>query len=159
MPFYEDASPCSLTRMNSSTVPTLTPVSEHPVTGSIRVWLRLEGFSVLLLAIAVYSHQHASWLLFALLFLAPDLSMLGYLVGAHIGSVLYNSVHSYILPLALMTVVLLRHQPAVLPYALIWLAHIGFDRTLGYGLKYASSFGHTHLGWIGKQKMEQNSLR
>lgn len=123
----------------------------------MRVWLRLEGFSVLLLAIAVYGYQHASWLLFAILFLAPDLSMLGYLAGARIGAVLYNSVHSYILSLTILLIAL--HHPTMLPYALIWLAHIGIDRTLGYGLKYASSFGHTHLGWIGKQKMEENGLR
>jgi hypothetical protein len=33
--------------------------------------------------------------------------------------------------------------------ALIWLAHIGFDRALGYGLKYKAGFGFTHLGRIG----------
>jgi hypothetical protein len=34
--------------------------------------------------------------------------------------------------------------------ALIWLAHVGVDRALGYGLKYASAFGDTHLGRIGR---------
>jgi hypothetical protein len=29
--------------------------------------------------------------------------------------------------------------------ALIWLAHIGLDRALGYGLKYPTAFRHTHL--------------
>jgi hypothetical protein len=38
----------------------------------------------------------------------------------------------------------------ILLIAMIWLAHIGFDRALGYGLKYASGFGFTHLGRIGK---------
>ena len=34
--------------------------------------------------------------------------------------------------------------------SLIWLAHIGMDHALGYGLKYASGFAVTHLGRIGK---------
>ena len=29
--------------------------------------------------------------------------------------------------------------------ALIWLAHIGVDRLLGYGLKYPTGFKDTHL--------------
>ena len=33
---------------------------------------------------------------------------------------------------------------------LVWLAHIGMDRLLGYGLKYDDHFQHTHLGLIGK---------
>ena len=30
--------------------------------------------------------------------------------------------------------------------ALIWAAHIGVDRVLGYGLKYPTAFRDTHLG-------------
>ena len=33
-----------------------------------------------------------------------------------------------------------------LAIGLIWLAHIGFDRLIGYGLKYETGFRHTHLG-------------
>ena len=29
--------------------------------------------------------------------------------------------------------------------ALIWLGHIGMDHALGYGLKYPTAFGDTHL--------------
>jgi hypothetical protein len=41
-------------------------------------------------------------------------------------------------------------SPLILSIAMIWLAHIGFDRALGYGLKYAGGFGFTHLERIGK---------
>jgi hypothetical protein len=34
--------------------------------------------------------------------------------------------------------------------ALIWAAHIGMDRALGYGLKETSGFTRTHLGRVGK---------
>ena len=53
-------------------------------------------------------------------------------------------------PMTLMTTGFALAAPLVLSIAMIWLAHIGFDRMLGYGLKYASGFGFTHLGRIGK---------
>jgi len=130
-------------------------VSENPVTGSARAWLRIEGLAVLLATLFCYQQQRASWLLFVALFLAPDLFMLGYLAGPRIGAAAYNIVHSYVLPLGLAAFALLDHRPALLPYVLIWMAHIGADRALGYGLKYSSAFGHTHLGWLGKQKPEE----
>ena len=132
---------------------------ERPVSGSVRVWLRLEGFCALLLALCFYwqAHEtgHGSWLLFAVLFLAPDLSMLGFLAGAKVGATAYNVAHNYILPLALAGFATLTDRREALPYALIWIAHIGLDRALGYGLKYGSGFGHTHLGWIGKGNAEK----
>jgi hypothetical protein len=137
----------------------LSPQLPGPATGTVRGWLRLEGFAALALALWLYRQQHASWLLFAIFFLAPDLSMLGYVAGTRIGAAAYNIVHSYILPLTLTLVAMLTTRPAVMPYALIWIAHIGFDRLLGYGLKYSSAFGHTHLGWIGKPKQESAELR
>jgi hypothetical protein len=52
-------------------------------------------------------------------------------------------------PVALMTAGFAFGSPLVLSIAMIWLAHIGIDRALGYGLKYATGFGFTHLGRIG----------
>jgi hypothetical protein len=40
--------------------------------------------------------------------------------------------------------------PICVAIALIWAAHIGFDRLLGYGLKYPTAFTDTHLGKIGR---------
>jgi hypothetical protein len=42
-----------------------------------------------------------------------------------------------------------------LSLATIWIAHIGFDRALGYGLKYGSGFTHTHLGRIGRDRYSE----
>lgn len=119
------------------------------VTGSVRGMLRLEGLVVLLAALAGYAHLEASWTRFALLFLVPDLSMLGYLASARVGAIAYNAGHSYVGPLVLAVAGLVV-APTLLPYAAIWVAHIGFDRALGYGLKYATAFGDTHLGRVGK---------
>ena len=78
----------------------------------------------------------------------------GYLGGSRIGAIVYNAAHSYMMPMTLMTIGFVMAQPLVLSLAIIWLAHIGFDRALGYGLKYAAGFGFTHLGRIGNQSSD-----
>jgi len=118
---------------------------------SVRVILRLEGAAAFVTAAALYVHAGFSWPLFALLFLAPDLSMLGYLIGPRTGAAVYNVAHTTALALPLAIAGFLAGQTAVLAVALIWIAHIGFDRALGYGLKYPTGFGDTHLGRIGRR--------
>jgi hypothetical protein len=71
--------------------------------------------------------------------------MLGYLKDARLGAALYNVAHTLTIPLLFLLVALLWPASAYPPYALIWLAHIGFDRMLGYGLKYPTIFKDTHL--------------
>lgn len=121
--------------------------------GGVRGWpkilLRLEGLGVLALCVWLYRETGLSWWWFAGLFLAPDLSFLAYVLGRRAGTLAYNATHTELGPLALAGVGLVA-APAVLPFALIWGAHVGWDRLVGYGLKYASSFDHTHLGPIGK---------
>lgn len=113
--------------------------------------LRVEGAALAAVALLGYAHFGAGWWLFAVLVLAPDLSMLGYLAGPRMGAVAYNAAHTTVLPLALGALGALWGWPAAVAVALIWLAHIGIDRVLGYGLKYPDAFGHTHLGRIGRR--------
>ncbi|WP_443748182.1 DUF4260 domain-containing protein [Asticcacaulis solisilvae] len=120
------------------------------VTGAPKALLRLEGLFVLIAACAAYAHTGGNWWLFAALFLAPDLSMLGYMAGRKAGAALYNLGHWYAAPLACLAWGVFGQSPLALDIGLIWMAHIGFDRTLGYGLKYADGFGATHLGLKGK---------
>lgn len=83
---------------------------------------------------------------FALLFLVPDLSLLGFLRGAGKGSAaFYNLVHSYVLPLALGLLAWKQGLPLPGQLALIWLSHISFDRCLGFGLKFPGEFRYTHI--------------
>jgi hypothetical protein len=119
------------------------------VAGGVRLMLRLEGPAMFGAALALYAHSGFSWLLFAMLFLAPDLTMLAYFAGSRGGAAAYNAAHVYVLPFALLVVGFIAGPPAAMAGALIWIAHIGFDRTLGYGLKYPSGFADTHLGRIG----------
>jgi Domain of unknown function (DUF4260) len=120
------------------------------VTGGLRTLLRLEGLTLFVGMTLLYGVWDGSWWVYALLFLAPDLSFLGYLAGPRTGAIIYNAAHSYMAPMALMTSGFALASPLVLSIAMIWLAHIGIDRALGYGLKYFSGFGFTHLGRIGR---------
>jgi hypothetical protein len=120
------------------------------VTGMPRTWLRLEGAAVLAASVVAFSWQLGSWWLFAAAFLVPDLSMAGYLAGPAIGARAYNLVHSYVAPIFLAVYGIGIGRSDVVPWALIWFAHIGLDRMLGLGLKYDSAFADTHLGKIGR---------
>ena len=119
--------------------------------GGISYLLRLEGLCVLTIALIVYAKLGFGWNTFALYFLVPDISLIGYLAGSRIGALSYNLAHSYVGSIVLLGVGFVS-MPALYCVGLIWIAHIGFDRSLGYGLKYADGFGFTHLGLIGKQK-------
>lgn len=107
--------------------------------------LRLEGVALLAGAVLLYWHGDHSWLLFAIAFLAPDLAMLGYLGGPATGAATYNAAHTMVLPIALGVAGVLAGADLALAVGLIWLAHIGFDRVLGYGLKLPEGFKVTHL--------------
>jgi hypothetical protein len=116
---------------------------------STRTILRLEGAALLIAAAAAYAWTGQPWWLFAILFLAPDISIAAYLAGPRLGALGYNLVHTTTLPLALGIAGLAWQGPLAVAIACIWLAHIGFDRALGYGLKEPTGFKDTHLGGIG----------
>ena len=119
--------------------------------GSVRALLRLEGLAAFAVAVALYAYNGFSWPAFALLFLTPDLSMLAYFAGPRLGAAIYNLVHTYALALVLVLAGFFGALPVLTGAGLILVAHIGIDRALGYGLKYATGFGDTHLGRIGRR--------
>jgi Domain of unknown function (DUF4260) len=119
-------------------------------TGAVRVTLRAENLVLLIALLVAYDRQQAGWALFATLILAPDLSMLPFLVSRAAGTVAYNAVHSFLGPLTLVGIAAATNGTPLLAVATIWAAYIAFDRALGYGLKYRTSFGDTHLGRVGK---------
>ena len=126
---------------------------EGSAQGGVRWLLRAEGLALLAISCAAYAHWGSlGWGWFAGLFLLPDIAFIGYAAGPRIGALCYNATHSTLGAAALLAVALFQNDALCLSLALIWLAHIGFDRTLGYGLKYAQGFGWTHLGRIGKHK-------
>ncbi|MDR3751969.1 MAG: DUF4260 domain-containing protein [Terracidiphilus sp.] len=126
----------------SATDKQASPAAAYPVL----FILRLEGLAIAAVSAVLYARTGASWWLFAALWLAPDLSMLGYVAGPCWGARTYNAIHAYVTPATLAVSALLLHQSGLLPFALVWVNHIGVDRLLGYGLKYPAGFKWTHLG-------------
>lgn len=136
-------------------MPASNPLVSPPmgaVTGGLRVVLRLEGLAALVVATSVYFAMGGSWWLYALVFFAPDLSFLAFTVDSRVGARAYNAVHSYLGPAAIGLAGWWLGIGLLWQIALIVAAHIGFDRSLGYGLKYPSAFQHTHLGVMGKKR-------
>jgi hypothetical protein len=124
----------------------------HPgsVVDEPRLWLRLEGGLALIVSLALYQRAELSWWLFAGCLLAPDVSTVGYLAGPRFGARIYNITHSYVAPALVAATCLLLQWP--MAPLLIWTAHIGLDRLLGFGLKYPTGFGDTHLGSAGGRR-------
>lgn len=110
-----------------------------------RALLHLEGIVVAASAIALYFHFGYPWWLFLALILAPDLSMLGYAAGLVVGRAVYDAAHTFALPVSLAVIGVLADADVATQLGLIWTAHIGIDRAIGYGLKYRSGFKDTHL--------------
>jgi Domain of unknown function (DUF4260) len=132
---------------------TIASEATGAVTGGLRTMLRLEGLTLFAGMTLLYAVWGGSWWVYAILFLVPDLSFAAYLGGPRFGAIVYNTAHSYMAPMSLMTTGFALASPLILSIAMIWLAHIGIDRALGYGLKYQAGFTFTHLGRIGGTAM------
>jgi len=113
------------------------------------VLLRLEGAALFGVSLALYLDADFSLLAFFLLFLVPDVSIAGYLFGKRVGASAYNVAHLEVWPLILAAVGVISDEATLVQVALIWLAHIGIDRALGFGFKYADAeFQETHLSRV-----------
>ncbi len=110
-----------------------------------RLLLHLEGFAIFIGAVALYWMEGFSGWLFALLLFVPDLSMVGYLKNPQIGATVYNAIHTFVTAGILLGMGWSLEIDLLLQLGLILAAHIGIDRTLGYGLKYVTAFKDTHL--------------
>lgn len=113
--------------------------------------LKLEELAQLMIALVAIYHLSPGihWWLWPVLFLSPDISMIGYLVNARVGAICYNSAHHKAVAAALIIAGWQSQLPLLLLGGLVLWAHAAFDRVLGYGLKYPGSFKQTHLGIIG----------
>lgn len=112
----------------------------------VKPLLHLEGATTsLTCAYLIFIHLDQSWWLLPLFILAPDISMLGYLINPRIGATLYNSVHTYALTIPIALIGLITTNNPALITGLLLTGHIGMDRTFGYGLKYPTQFKDTHF--------------
>jgi hypothetical protein len=119
------------------------------VDGVPRILLRIEGAALAIASIFMFHRLGGNWWLFACLILVPDVSLLGYLGGTRLGAIAYNALHVTPGPLVCAGLGFLLPSFDLIQVALIWAAHVGIDRAVGFGLKYNAGFGFTHLGRIG----------
>jgi hypothetical protein len=113
---------------------------------------RFEAGFIFLASLYFYHYLHFNIWLFILFLFSIDISMLGYLKDNKVGAYIYNFGHSMIAPSILLVIGTAGSYRLLLAIGLIWLAHVGWDRAFGYGLKYENGFKHTHLGNLGKDK-------
>ena len=105
------------------------------------------GLATAGLAIAVVVTQHASWWQPAVFAIAPDITLLfGFRPGLERGRLdpravpFYNAVHRFWAPAVLIVFAFFLHADAWTAAGLAWCAHIGFDRSLGFGLRTPEGF-------------------
>jgi hypothetical protein len=110
-----------------------------------RALLRLEGLCVAALCLAGALVVGAPWWAPLAFFLVPDLGMLGYLAGPRVGSWAYDATHTLLGPVLLGALGVALPFPLAALLGLLWGFHIGVDRALGDGLKYATGFRDTDL--------------
>jgi hypothetical protein len=118
--------------------------------------LRAEEIAQLILGILALSIQplHFSWWLWILLFLSPDISMLGYLINTKIGAILYNLFHHKLLAITILIAGYYLNENTIQFIGILLFTHSCFDRVFGYGLKFSDDFKHTHLGLIGQKEVK-----
>jgi hypothetical protein len=109
------------------------------------ILLRAEGLVLFAAALALYVREDYSILLLVVLFLAPDLSFVGLAGGQRVGAIVYDAAHTYVGPILLASGALVGEWSTGVQLGLIWLAHIGIDRAIGYGLRYPDAFNENHL--------------
>lgn len=116
--------------------------------------LQLEEWAQLIAGLFFIWYQPISisaWI-WPLLFLSPDISMLGYLAGPRVGAFTYNLFHHKGLAIAVALIGFYFQLPWLQLAGIILWSHSCFDRVFGYGLKYETGFQHTHLGNIGSKR-------
>lgn len=114
------------------------------------MYQRVESAAIFFASLYLFWFLDFSLLVFALLLFVFDIFMVGYLFNSRLGAYVYNLGHSMILPPILFVIGYATDNRLLIGFSLIWFAHIGLDRGLGYGLKFTSGFKDTHLGHIGK---------
>lgn len=131
----------------------------------MRTLLSLEELAQLLFIIVVLAMKGVAWWIYLVLFIGPDIGMLGYLVNTRVGAFTYNLTHHKGLAILLMLFGLIAEvgnmltnvQSGFFLAGLVMYGHSSMDRMLGYGLKFGDNFHHTHLGWIGKLKAQEQA--
>ena len=119
------------------------PISKMPY-----MILRLEGVVILICSIIILIYLKSNWILNIVVFLLIDISLLGYLSNPKLGATIFNIGHTLSLPIILLIIGILINSSISIQIGIIWVAHIGYDKMKGFGLKYPDSFDSSHLNYV-----------
>ena len=92
---------------------------------------------------------HAEWYWYLLILIGPDISMIGYFLGSHVGAGIYNIFHHKGFAIFIFFIGLYTDTPIWEIVGVVLFGHSSLDRMFGYGLKLNRGFKYTHLGVIG----------
>ncbi|NCU04533.1 MAG: DUF4260 domain-containing protein [Chitinophagaceae bacterium] len=112
--------------------------------------LKLEELAMLVACIVLLAAIGVEWWMYIILFLGPDVSMLGYVAGNKVGAWCYNVFHHKGIAIALAAAGYTMDNWLLIA-GIVLFGHASMDRVAGYGLKYENGFKFTHLGEIGKK--------
>ncbi len=112
--------------------------------------LKFEELAMFFLGIFGFYYLDFVWWWFLILFMTPDLGMIGYVFGNKTGAIVYNLFHHKGIAIIIWFIGLSLQNEVLQLIGVILFSHSAFDRILGYGLKYERGFKFTHLGEIGK---------
>jgi hypothetical protein len=117
---------------------------------AVGIILRAEYIAIFLTGLVVFLANGGPWWIFPFVLLVPDVSAIGYLAGPRLGAIGYNIGHNLVLALAVLGLGWWIGTMWIVLAGAVLLAHVGMDRSLGYGLKLPTDFRDTHLGRIGR---------
>lgn len=116
----------------------------------MKTLLRLEELAEFLFSIYLFSLLPFPWWVYPVLFVAPDLALLGLVAGRRVGALTYNLIHHKAVAFGLFALGALLGLPPVSLAGTILLGHSSLDRVLGFGLMDGKTFTHTHLKLTGQ---------
>lgn len=117
--------------------------------------LKLEELAMFLLSIFLLWNGNAAWYWYLLILVGPDVGMLAYLINNNVGAVFYNIFHHKGIAIIIFMTAIYFDSILWQQIGIILFGHSSWDRLMGFGLKYNTGFGYTHLGLIGKTKKDK----
>ena len=94
--------------------------------------------------LTIYDLGIPAWL-WIILFFAPDIGMLGYMINTKTGAFTYNLFHHKGVAIAIAAIGLVFNNEVMVAIGILLFGHSSFDRIFGYGLKFPDNFKNTHL--------------
>jgi Domain of unknown function (DUF4260) len=114
--------------------------------------IKLEEAAMFVICVYALYILNAEWWWYLLIIFGPDVSMIGYALGSHVGAGTYNLFHHKGFAVFIFFIGMYTDTALWEIIGVILFGHSSMDRMFGYGLKLNRGFKYTHLGVIGGKK-------